>query len=108
MAVRLGLTLTVCLIALPSFATGAVAGSGIATRFCDRITATGARMDCGAMVAAHRTLPLGSFINVAHGNKSVRVKIVDRGPAAWTGHVLDLSPAADRALGLNGRGFVRF
>lgn len=60
------------------------------------------------MGAAHRTLPLGSYITVKHGNKSVRVNIIDRGPAAWTGHVLDLSPAAGRAIGLNGRGFVRF
>lgn len=98
----------ICLTASLGWSIGAGAGSGIATRFCDRITATGARMDCDAMVAAHRTLPLGSWITVTHGNKTARVKIVDRGPAAWTGHVLDLSPAADRALGLNGRGFVHF
>jgi rare lipoprotein A (peptidoglycan hydrolase) len=32
--------------------------------------------------------------------RSVRVRVNDIGPAKWTGRIIDLSPAAKRALGM--------
>ena len=66
-------------------------------------TASGERMNPAAMIAAHRTLPFGSRVTVTHrGNgRSVTVRIVDRGPFV-RGRVIDLSPAAARALGFSG------
>jgi rare lipoprotein A len=63
-------------------------------------TATGARLDPGAMTAAHRTLPFGSRVRVTNpGNgKSVTVTINDRGPFVH-GRIIDLTPAAAHALG---------
>jgi rare lipoprotein A len=53
------------------------------------------------MTAAHRTLPLGSFIKVIHAKtrKSVVVKINDRGPYI-AGRSLDLSLGAANELGI--------
>ena len=79
--------------------------SGIASVFCDKVTASGETMNCNAMVAAHRTLPFGTMVTVRHGNHSVTVRIIDRGPYI-AGRVIDLSPAAGKALGLDGLGAV--
>jgi len=61
------------------------------------------RFDMRQLVAAHPTYPFGTIVRVTHlGNRrSVRVRIVDRGPAAGPraeGVVIDLSQAAARAL----------
>ena len=70
-----------------------------------RWTASGARMDDRAMAAAHRTLPFGTHVLVRHGSRSAVVKITDRGP--WIRHrIIDLTPAAARAVGLAGLGEV--
>ncbi len=60
-------------------------------------------MDPGALTAAHRTLPFGTEVTVInHDNgRSVVVRINDRGPFV-RGRVIDLSPAAARALGVDG------
>jgi rare lipoprotein A (peptidoglycan hydrolase) len=44
--------------------------------------ARGKRFDMNAMTAAHRTLPLGSFVEVTNSrtHRTVVVKITDRGP----------------------------
>lgn len=79
------------------------AHAGIASVYCDRHTASGERMNCGAMTAAHRTLPFGTHVTV-HNNRNgraVTVRINDRGPFI-RGRVIDLSPAAARAVGLGG------
>jgi rare lipoprotein A len=79
------------------------AGSGIASVYLDRQTASGEAMDPGAMTAAHRTLPFGTEVTVInHDNgREVVVRINDRGPFV-RGRVIDLSPAAARALGVDG------
>jgi rare lipoprotein A len=61
-----------------------------------------------AMTAAHRTLPLGSWVRVTNlrNRKSVVVKINDRGPVPQD-RVLDLSQAAAKLLGLSGTGRVK-
>jgi rare lipoprotein A len=55
------------------------------------------------MTAAHRSLPFGTMVRVTHrrSGKSVVVRINDRGPFV-RGRVIDLTPAAARALGFNG------
>lgn len=69
-------------------------------------TASGQRMNPGAMTAAHRTLPFGTRVRVSHGERSVVVTINDRGPFV-RGRVLDLSTGAARAIGLTSRGVGR-
>jgi rare lipoprotein A len=65
---------------------------------CGSRTANGERVDCSAMTAAHRTLPLGSRVTVCH-HGCVVVWINDRGPFVPGRHI-DLTPAAARAIGL--------
>ena len=78
-------------------------GSGLASVYSDRRTASGERMNPGAMTAAHRTLPFGSMVTVVNNRngRSATVRINDRGPFV-RGRVIDLSPAAARVLGVNG------
>ena len=71
---------------------------------CGSHTANGERLNCAAMTAAHRTLPLGTLVQVCH-NGCVVVRINDRGPFVRGRHI-DLSPAAARAIGLNQTGHV--
>jgi rare lipoprotein A len=79
--------------------------SGIASfyarKFQGRRTASGERYNAHALTAAHRTLPVGSYarVTVAGSNRSVVVRINDRGPYA-RGRVIDLSYAAAAVLGL--------
>jgi rare lipoprotein A (peptidoglycan hydrolase) len=70
---------------------------GGSDRLCGSRTASGARFNCGAMTAAHRTLPFGTVLMVQKGGRSIQVTVTDRGP--FTGAFLDLSPAAASALG---------
>jgi rare lipoprotein A len=49
--------------------------------------------------AASWIYPLGSFVNVLYGGRSIRVKITDRGPAKRLGRIIDLSYGAAKALG---------
>ena len=65
---------------------------------CGSRTASGERLNCAAMTAAHRTLPFGTLVEVCH-NGCVTVRINDRGPFVRGRHI-DLSPAAARAIGL--------
>jgi rare lipoprotein A len=63
------------------------------------LTANGETYDMEALTAAHRTLPLGTWVlvtNIENG-KQVRVRINDRGPYLY-GRVLDLSLAGAREL----------
>jgi rare lipoprotein A len=60
------------------------------------------------MTAAHRTLPLGSYVEVTNLNndRTVVVRINDRGPF-HRNRVLDLSTAAAEELGIGGTGNVK-
>ena len=69
-------------------------------------TASGARFRPLGLTAASRTLPLGCRIRVREGRRTVVVTVNDRGPAAWTGRILDLSQGAARVLGFERRGVV--
>ncbi|MDQ2084196.1 septal ring lytic transglycosylase RlpA family protein [Xanthobacteraceae bacterium Astr-EGSB] len=81
----------------------ALAQSGVASVYSGGKTANGERAHAHGMTAAHRTLPFGTMVRVTHrkSGKSVVVRINDRGPFI-RGRVIDLTPAAARALGFNG------
>ena len=59
------------------------------------------------MTAAHRFLPFGTYVMVTNlqNNKSVMVRINDRGPFV-RGRIIDLSYAAARAIDMIGSGVV--
>ena len=70
-------------------------------------TANGERYDMFSLTAAHRRLPLGSWVRVTNlrNHKSVMVRINDRGP--WLNNsILDLSLAAARELDMVKQGRV--
>lgn len=77
-------------------------------KFQGRRTANGETYDMNALTAAHRTLPMGSWVRVTNlvNKKSVVVKINDRGPVPED-RCLDLSFAAAQALGFKGTASVR-
>jgi rare lipoprotein A len=57
------------------------------------------------MTAAHRTLPLGTWVHVKGPGGSAMVRINDRGPYIG-GRIIDLSAAAAQAVGVQGLGTV--
>lgn len=69
------------------------------TKFHGRRTSSGEPYDMFAMTAAHKTLPLPTYVRVRHlGNgKTVVVKVNDRGPF-HQGRIIDLSYAAAARL----------
>ena len=70
-------------------------------RFNGRRTASGERFNAADFTAAHRTLPMPSYLRVrrvANGEEVV-VRVNDRGPH-HPGRVLDLSLAAAKKLGI--------
>jgi rare lipoprotein A (peptidoglycan hydrolase) len=67
--------------------------------FVGKRTASGDIFDEAKFTAAHKTIPLGSTAKVTNlkNGKSVKVEINDRGPFV-EGRIIDLSPAAAKAL----------
>lgn len=95
--------------AAPAAALTGVVGetqTGMAAVYSKRLnghrTASGARYSSTALTAAHQTLPFGTKVKVTNlkNNKSVTVRINDRGPKQ-AGRILDLSSAAAKALGIH-------
>jgi rare lipoprotein A len=87
--------------------------TGLATWYGDALaghrTASGERFDPGAMTAAHRTLPIGTWVEVTRVDtgKRVRVRINDRGPFGKKDRVIDLSKAAAKKIDMLRAGVVR-
>ena len=83
----------------------ASAQSGVASvyAYSGGRTASGERVSPGAMTAAHKTLPFGTMVRVTnnHTGRSAVVRINDRGPFV-RGRIIDLTPAAARAVGVDG------
>ena len=82
----------------------ASAESGIASVYTTKTgtrTASGQRLNDGALTAAHRTLPFGTKVRVTNkrNGKSVVVTISDRGPFIKS-RVIDLSMAGATAIGM--------
>ena len=76
--------------------------------FQHKKTASGEPYDMHDFTAAHRTLPLGSWVKVTNlkNDKSVMVRINDRGPVIKT-RILDLSYGAAMILGMDGDGIAK-
>jgi rare lipoprotein A len=88
-----------------SGANSAGAMEGLAAVYSDKLngrkTASGQVFDQSQLTAAHPTLPFGTRVRVTNtqNNKSVEVRINDRGPAQ-AGRVIDLSSAAAAKIGI--------
>jgi rare lipoprotein A len=82
--------------------------TGIASWYKDKRTASGERFNGSAMAAAHKKLPFGTMVRVVDlkTNKSITVRINDRGPYI-RGRVIDLTIGAARALGMYSRGIAK-
>jgi rare lipoprotein A len=74
-------------------------------KFDGKLTSNGERYDMYAMTAAHKTLPLPSYVRVRNLNngQSVIVRVNDRGPFREN-RLIDLSYAAAARLGIIGTG----
>lgn len=78
--------------------------SGVAswygTKFHGQATANGETYDLYGMTAAHKTLPLPSYVRVTNleNGKSVILRVNDRGPF-YSDRIIDLSFAAAKKLG---------
>jgi rare lipoprotein A len=84
-------------------ASTAHAQTGIASIYSGGRTANGEVARSGGMTAAHRTLPFGTLVRVTnkHSGRSIVVRINDRGPFV-RGRIIDLMPAAAKAIGFFG------
>ena len=73
-----------------------------------RAASNGEIYDMEKLTAAHRTLPFGTMVHVTNlvNNKSVDVRIIDRGPFI-DGRIIDLSHAAALAIDLIGPGIAQ-
>jgi rare lipoprotein A len=97
---------------LPNGAYGHYEDTGLASWYGEELsgnrTASGEMFDASAITAAHRTLPLGSFVEVTSldTGRSVLVRITDRGPGRRD-RIIDLSRGAARLLGTDRRPVAR-
>lgn len=89
---------TAPLPAVPFPGGGAVTGGRASWYARGARTANGEAFEPDGFTAAHRTLAFGTRLNVCHAERCVQVRINDRGPAAWTGRVIDLSRGAFAAI----------
>ena len=76
--------------------------------FQGKATASGETFDMYEFTAAHRELPLGTFVRVTNlrNHKSVVVKVNDRGPVN-PDRVIDLSFSAARSLNMHNHGLQK-
>jgi rare lipoprotein A len=93
----------------PSFVSIGEEFNGIASwygpDFHGKKTANGEMYDMNADTAAHKTLPMNTIVRVTNlnNNKSVVVRINDRGPFV-DGRIIDLSYSAGKMVGLEHTG----
>ena len=75
------------------------------TKFHGRRTSSGERYDMYAMTAAHKTLPLPTYVQVTNlkNGRRIVVKVNDRGPF-HENRIIDLSYSAAYRLGILGKG----
>src|SRR5262249_8877546 len=113
LGILLGCTLTLIITspvrspAQQEAATGSTAAkpeTGTAVFYSDKLVGrkltSGEKYDKNALTAAHRTLPLGTMVKVTNlkNNKSVVVRINDRGPHGSKTEIIDLSGRAAQDL----------
>ena len=71
----------------------------------------GQRLGCGGTLSAgdlgvaHRSLPCGARVTLRHRGRTLRVRVIDRGPYTG-GREYDLTAATARRLGFNGHGAI--
>jgi peptidoglycan lytic transglycosylase len=77
-------------------------------KFHGRKTSNGEIYNMYAVSAAHKTLPLGTFVRVTNleNGKDIDVRINDRGPFV-RGRIIDLSYKAAKEIGIVGPGTAR-
>lgn len=77
-------------------------------KFHGRKTSSGEIYDMYAMTAAHKTLPLGTYVKVHRldNGKETIVKVNDRGPFI-RGRIIDLSYSAAKKIDIIGAGTAR-
>lgn len=87
-------------------ATGTASWYG--TKFHGQATANGETYDLYGMTAAHKTLPLPSYVKVTNldNGRSVTLRVNDRGPF-YSDRIIDLSFAAAKKLGYAESGTAR-
>jgi len=78
------------------------------TKFHSRHTSSGEPYNMLAMTAAHKTLPLPTYVEVTNlrNQRKVIVKVNDRGPFE-SNRLIDLSYVAAKKLGILGHGTAR-
>lgn len=78
------------------------------TKFHSRRTSSGEHYDMYALTAAHKTLPLPTYVRVKNldNGRNIIVKVNDRGPF-HPGRIIDLSYGAAVKLGIYPRGTAR-
>ena len=78
------------------------------TKFHGQATANGETYDLYGMTAAHKTLPLPSYVRVTNleNDKVVVLRVNDRGPF-YSDRIIDLSFAAAKKLGFAEKGTAR-
>lgn len=78
------------------------------TKFHDQLTANGENYDLYGMTAAHKTLPLPSYVRVTNldNQRSIIVRVNDRGPF-HSDRIIDLSYAGAVKLGFAETGTAR-
>jgi rare lipoprotein A len=93
-------TVLASIFAIPMTAS---AQTGIASIYSGGRTADGEHASASGFTAAHRSLPFGTMVRVTNRRtgRSVVVRINDRGPFV-RGRIIDLMPAAARAIGFSG------
>jgi rare lipoprotein A len=95
---------------VPAAATSGVE-TGLAAVYSDKLngrkTASGETYDRNKLTTAHKTLPFGTKVKVTNvkNDKSVVLRVNDRGPTQ-AGRVVDISPAAAKALGISSKGMA--
>jgi rare lipoprotein A len=78
------------------------------TKFHQHFTSSGERYNMLAMTAAHKTLPLPTYVQVTNlsNGRQIIVKVNDRGPFE-SNRLIDLSYVAAKKLGMLGHGTTR-
>jgi rare lipoprotein A len=76
--------------------------------FHGKLTANGEDYDMNALTAAHRTLPMPSFVRVTNleNGRSLVLKVNDRGPFA-KGRIIDISRRGSQLLGFQQQGTAK-
>jgi len=65
----------------------------------------GGHLGYGTIGVANKTLPCGTPLTLRHGGRTLRVRVIDRGPYV-AGREYDLTAATARRLGFHGHGTI--